>query len=104
MERVGRSADDFIKFARDQLRRAKERIETEIGAPVHALAWPFGIHDPELEHLAREEGYTAAFTLDAQPLRASQPAMALPRYLITDGCGAQCMANILNAAGGGNHE
>ncbi|MCL6468088.1 MAG: polysaccharide deacetylase family protein, partial [Ralstonia sp.] len=76
----------------------------EIGAPVHALAWPFGIHDPELERLAREEGYTAAFTLDAQPLRASQPAMALPRYLITDGCGAQCMANILNAAGGGNHE
>lgn len=103
VERMHRSTDDFVKFARDQLRRAKVRIETEIGVRVHLLAWPFGIHDPELERIAREEGYTAAFTLDAQPLRASQPAMALPRYLITDGCGARCMTNILNAAEG-NHE
>ena len=103
VERMQRSADDFVKFARDQLRRAKVRIETEIGVPVRVLAWPFGIHDPELESIAQEEGYTAAFTLEAQPLRAKQPALALPRYLITDGCGARCMTNILNAAGG-NHE
>ncbi|MCT7329367.1 polysaccharide deacetylase family protein [Ralstonia mojiangensis] len=99
VERMHRSADDFVKFAHDQLRRAKVRIETEIGVPVHLLAWPFGIHDPELERFAQEEGYSAAFTLDAQPLRASQPALALPRFLITDGCGARCMTNILNAAG-----
>ena len=103
VERMHRSADDFVKFAHDQLRRAKVRIETEIGVPVHFLAWPFGIHDPELERIAQEEGYTAAFTLDAQPLRVSQPALALPRYLITDGCGARCMTNILNATGG-NHD
>ena len=103
VERARRSADGFAEFARDQLRRAKARIEAEIGAPVHILAWPFGIHDPELERMAREEGYTAALTLDAQPLRLSQPAMALPRYLITDGCGAPCMTNILKA-GEGHHE
>ncbi|MEW1781274.1 polysaccharide deacetylase family protein [Arthrobacter sp. NPDC080086] len=103
VERAHRSADDFAQFAHDQLRRSKVRIETEMGAPVHLLAWPFGIHDPELERIAREEGYTAAFTLEAQPLRPRQPAMALPRYLITDSCGARCMTDILNA-GEGDHE
>ena len=98
VERAHRSADDFAQFARDQLRRAKRRIETEVGAPVHVLAWPFGIHDPQLEHLAREEGYTAGLTLDARPVQPSQPAMALPRYLITDGCAARCMTAILKAA------
>lgn len=100
VERVHRNADDFVRFARDQLRRAMTRIETEIGTPVHVLAWPFGIHDPELERIAREEGYTAAFTLGAHPLRLAQPAMALPRYLITDGCGERCLTDILKASGG----
>ncbi|MCO5398861.1 polysaccharide deacetylase family protein [Ralstonia soli] len=103
VEQAHRSTEDFSKFARDQLRRAKVRIEAEVGAPVHVLAWPFGIHDPELERMAREEGYTAGFTLDAQPLQKSLPAMALPRYLITDGCGARCMTNLLKAAEG-DHE
>lgn len=104
VERMHRSTDDSIKSVRDRLYRVKERVETETGTSVHALTWSFGIYDPGLEHLTWEEGYTAAFTLDAQPLRVSQLAMALLRYLITDGCDTRCMANILNVTRGGNHE
>ncbi|WP_414706756.1 polysaccharide deacetylase family protein [Ralstonia sp. UBA689] len=97
VERAQRSVDDFRRFARDQLRRARVRIEAEMAKPVHMLAWPFGIHDPELERMAQEEGYTAGFTLDAQPVQPGQHTMALPRYLITDRCGSRCMTNILQA-------
>lgn len=103
VERAHQSADDFLRFAHDQLRRARTRLEAELAKPVRMLAWPFGIHDPELERMAQEDGYTVGFTLEAQPVQPEQPAMALPRYLITDRCGAQCIAGILRGDEG-NHE
>lgn len=97
VEQQHRGAEDFSRFVHDQLRRSRTRLETETARPVHLLAWPFGIHGPVLERIAQEEGYIAGFTLEAQPVRRTQRAMALPRYLMTDRCGVQCMADMLRA-------
>lgn len=100
-ERARRTADDFQRFVSWQLSRSRERLEAETGRPVHLLAWPFGIHDTETEQLAVREGYVAAFTLDARPVRLADPAMALPRYLMTDACDTRCMDGLLRVAGDG---
>ncbi|PRE16995.1 polysaccharide deacetylase family protein [Burkholderia multivorans] len=97
VERAHRSPDDFRRFASDQLARSRARLESETGKPVRLLAWPFGIHDAEVERIAAQHGYVAAFTLDARAVRRTDRAMALPRYLMTDACDARCMARMLDA-------
>lgn len=100
VERARRTPEEFRDLVHEQLRRARVHIEAELGKPVRLLAWPFGIHDPQLEAIAAEEGYEAAFTIDAEPLGRRHRPFALPRYLITDQCGAACMTRLLQAAGG----
>ncbi|MFC4518990.1 polysaccharide deacetylase family protein [Cupriavidus pinatubonensis] len=99
IERARLAPDGFRHFAHDQLRRSRERIEAEVGAPVTLLAWPFGIHDAELEAIATQEGYVSAFTIEAGAVTRRQPAMALPRYLITDQCDVHCLSRLLAATG-----
>ncbi|WP_260400420.1 polysaccharide deacetylase family protein [Burkholderia ubonensis] len=100
-ERARRTPDDFRRFASWQLSRSRKRLEAETGKPVRLLAWPFGIHDAETERLAAQAGYVAAFTLAARPVRLADPALALPRYLITDACDTHCMNGLLHSAGDG---
>ncbi|CAI8692857.1 polysaccharide deacetylase family protein [Burkholderia pyrrocinia] len=99
-ERARRTADDYRRFVSVQLSRSRERLESETGKPIRLLAWPFGVHDEETDQLAAREGYVAAFTLGARPVRLTDPAMALPRYLMTDACDARCMNGLLQTAGG----
>ncbi|HDR9483143.1 TPA: polysaccharide deacetylase family protein [Burkholderia aenigmatica] len=81
-------------------RTERARLEAETSQPVRLLAWPFGIHDALTDELAVREGYVAAFTLDARPVRVTDPAMALPRYLMTDACDRRCMNELLRTAEG----
>lgn len=97
-ERAHRDAAGYRAFVLAQLEKARARIHAETGSPATLLAWPFGIHDRQLEAFAAEAGHTAAFTLDARPLTRAAPVMALPRYLITDACGDACMQQILHRA------
>lgn len=76
--------DDYERLVDSQLTRAKRVLERNLGIHVEFLAWPFGIHDDNLALKAREAGYVAAFTLERRHARATDPLMALPRYLMTD--------------------
>ncbi|KVR35457.1 polysaccharide deacetylase [Burkholderia ubonensis] len=100
-ERARRTPDDFRRFASWQLSRSRDRLEAATGRPVRLLAWPFGIHDADTEQLAAQAGYVAAFTLDARPVRLADPALALPRYLMTDACDTRCINGLLRTAGDG---
>ncbi len=95
IERNRRSAADFEQFVRWQLDASRQRIESETGAHVDMLAWPFGIHDDALIALATQEGYVAAFTL--KPCKADQhaPLLALPRFLMIDAYGPDALAHLL---------
>jgi peptidoglycan/xylan/chitin deacetylase (PgdA/CDA1 family) len=99
-ERARLTPDGYRRFVAFQLSRSRERLEAETGQPVRLLAWPFGVHDEDTDQSAAREGYVAAFTLDARPVRVTDPAMALPRYLMTDACDTRCMNGLLRTAGG----
>jgi peptidoglycan/xylan/chitin deacetylase (PgdA/CDA1 family) len=97
-ERARLTPDAYRRFVHDQLRRSRARIEGELHRPVRLLAWPFGIYDTELEAIARDEGYTNGFSLDAKPVTPQSNAMALPRYLMTQHCDMTCLRGMLRNA------
>jgi len=97
-ERAQRDAESFRAFALEQFVHARNRIAAETGATATSIAWPFGIHDAELEALAVDAGYVAGFTIEPRPVTRAEAVMALPRYLITDSCGEECIWKILRNA------
>ena len=80
-----RLGSGYELFVRKQLALSKTRIEEHTGRQVDLLAWPFGIHDDQLEQLASESGYVAAFTIDRMRAQPGGDLFALPRFEITDG-------------------
>lgn len=83
-ERKRLAPEAYRTFVLSQLVRSKAVLESRTGMEIDMLAWPFGLHDPELEELAREAGYRAGFTLDRRPAGHQADLLALPRYLMTD--------------------
>jgi peptidoglycan/xylan/chitin deacetylase (PgdA/CDA1 family) len=80
-----RLGSGYEPFVRKQLALSKTRIEEHTGREVDLLAWPFGIHDQQLEQLASESGYVAAFTIDRKRAQPGDDLFALPRFEVTDG-------------------
>ena len=76
--------DEYPRFVQGQLKKGKEKLEKEFHSKVDLLAWPFGIYDEDLMRLAREAGYTAAFSMERRDVNRSDNLMALPRYLMAD--------------------
>jgi peptidoglycan/xylan/chitin deacetylase (PgdA/CDA1 family) len=75
---------DYRAFVLTQLTRSRAAIAERMGADVDVVAWPFGIHDDELECMAVEAGYVAGVTIDRRMAAPDDPLMALPRFLMTD--------------------
>ena len=98
IERKRRTPAGFQQFVRWQLEASRQRIESETGAHVDMLAWPFGIYDDELIALAADEGYVAAFTLDARNADRHARLLALPRFLMVDTYGPCALARLLDEA------
>lgn len=74
----------YEKFAQDQLVKSKAVLEQRLGGKVDLLAWPFGIHDDQLEQWAQAAGYVAAFTIERHSVTRSDKIMALPRFIVTN--------------------
>ncbi len=75
---------EYEKFVDMQMKKAKEKLEKELGAGVDMLAWPFGLYNDELGKKAVEAGYIAGFTIVRRHTNPSDNIMALPRYLLTN--------------------
>ena len=95
IERKHRSAADYQQFVRWQLDASRRRIESETGAQVDMLAWPFGIVDDQLMAWASQQGYVAAFTLQARQADRHAALLALPRFLMVDAYGPNALAHLL---------
>jgi peptidoglycan/xylan/chitin deacetylase (PgdA/CDA1 family) len=67
-----------------QLVKASTVLENRLGVHADLLAWPFGVYDDELIGMAREAGYSGAFTIERRFVTSREPIMALPRFLVTD--------------------
>ncbi len=74
----------YSRFVDMQLVKSRQLLESRTGEKVDMLAWPFGIHDGELQEHAIKAGYVAAFTMVRRAANGKDNPMAIPRYLITD--------------------
>jgi peptidoglycan/xylan/chitin deacetylase (PgdA/CDA1 family) len=83
-EKARRSPADYRDFVAMQLSRSKQVIEAQIGRPVDMLAWPFAIHDDELEAAAAQAGYVAGFILGNRIALHGADMLALPRFWMSD--------------------
>jgi len=93
------TAAAYRAFATEQFCHSKDVLQKKLGVPTDLLAWPFGIHDNELEDLARGCGYVAAFTLDRRGTGLGANLMALPRFLMTDSAVGTSFASMLSPEG-----
>jgi peptidoglycan/xylan/chitin deacetylase (PgdA/CDA1 family) len=89
---------DYENFVEMQLKKSKEKLQKELGIQVDMLSWPFGIYDEHLIQKAVEAGYVSAFTIERFHTKASDPVMALPRYLITDADKGKAFGKILGGS------
>ena len=85
----------YRAFTLTQLTRSKEVLQQRLGVNVDVIAWPLGVYDEELLHTAIDAGYVAGVTLDRRVSTASDPIMALPRFLVTDAASGREFAVLL---------
>lgn len=57
------SAEQYKNRIREDLRRSKELIETEIGNEVYSLAYPYGAVNADVVEVANELGFELAYTV-----------------------------------------
>lgn len=98
VEKKRLSADDYARLVQVQLVKSRQTLKNRLGVDTPLLAWPFGIHDAELQQQASAAGYTAAFALENRMATAQDSPMALPRFLIVDASGVNGFANMLRGA------
>lgn len=93
---------EYEKLVRQQLERPRQVLKSRLGVEADQLAWPFGIHDAELEAAAKTAGYRAAFALGERHVRADDSLLGLPRFLIVDATGVNGLARLLSHGEGHN--
>lgn len=86
---------EYEKLVDGQLKKAKEKIEQEVGGKVDLLAWPFGIYDDQLVQRATAAGYIATFTIERRHATANDSILKLPRYLLIAGDNTKALAQVL---------
>lgn len=87
--------DRYRGFVRDQMEKPRRTLKSRLGVDAPFLAWPFGIHDAELEAAAGAAGYRAAFALGERHATSADAPLALPRYLIVDASGVGGLIRLL---------
>ena len=89
----------FAKLVKVQMERPRAVLKQRLGVEADVLAWPFGIHDPELEAAATAAGYRASLALGERRARDTDPRQALSRFLIADATGVNGLANLIRKSG-----
>jgi peptidoglycan/xylan/chitin deacetylase (PgdA/CDA1 family) len=92
-KKLSRAALDTLVMT--QLKKSKARLETELGARVDMLAWPFGIYDDYLIGKATEAGYSATFTIERRHATSSDSVHKLPRYLLVNADSGKAFVQLL---------
>lgn len=95
VERQRLAPEDYRQFVRNQLEKPRRVLKLKLHVDADYLAWPFGIHDAELESAAAAAGYRAAFALGDRHATDKDPLRALPRYLIVDAHGVNGLQRLL---------
>lgn len=64
----------------DDLRKAKDALDSGLGPDLRPLSYPFGRFDDDCANACRDNGFVHAFTTEARWVRATDEGWKLPRY------------------------
>jgi peptidoglycan/xylan/chitin deacetylase (PgdA/CDA1 family) len=65
-----------------EIRTSKKELERVLASAVRHFAYPYGDYSHETATLAREAGFSSAFTADEGPVRRDSHLWRLPRYKV----------------------
>lgn len=82
----------------DELRVGRELLEDCIGAPVRALAYPFGYSTPRVRLAARAAGYRCAAAVRNVRASSSDDAFLLPRLTIRRSTNRAVFSSVMTGA------
>jgi peptidoglycan/xylan/chitin deacetylase (PgdA/CDA1 family) len=68
----------------EELQRSRREIESRLGIPCVALAYPNGNHDGQIDRLAEESGYELAFTTEPGVWTKETNCLRIPRINISE--------------------
>ncbi|NBD24176.1 polysaccharide deacetylase family protein [Paenibacillus glycinis] len=71
------------KAQRDEIAGSKAAIEQNLGTPVTAIAYPYGLRSEETMRLVKQSGYRYAFTFDDGWTSSAQDPYLLKRLFIS---------------------
>ncbi len=77
--------------------RSRAILERELGRPVRAFAYPYGIHDQAVQHLIGACGYILGLSCESRLGGFFDPLLALPRIEIT---GSDTLQDFVRKIGG----
>ena len=83
-ERARRTPQAFAALVKRELEDSRRTLIARLGGKQDLLAWPYGIHEPDLEAAAQAAGYSAAFALGGHAAPSGGPLFAIPRYQVYD--------------------
>ncbi len=81
-ERARRTPEAYAAYLTQQIGGSREALQARFGVAADLLAWPFGIHDAQLEAAARQGGFVAAFALGSRAAEPGGDPFAIPRYQV----------------------
>ena len=86
--------------ARAEICGSRSDLEQALGMPAESFAYPYGLHDPDVQDMVARAGYAAGVTVDAGLNCLATPAAALHRAEIrgTDSVVRLCLALWLGSA------
>ena len=83
-ERARHDPAAYQAYLDHEIAGSRTAITTNLGLLADLLAWPFGLHDAQLEAAAQKAGFAASYALGSSPVTVGSPDFALPRYQIYD--------------------
>ena len=66
-----------------EFRNSKQQLEAKLGHQVFELAYPNGKFDARVSAMAKEAGYSAAYTESCLPAEKASNLFEIPRYVHT---------------------
>jgi peptidoglycan/xylan/chitin deacetylase (PgdA/CDA1 family) len=84
-ERARLGPEAYRDFITSQIAGSRQALQARLGVSSDYLAWPYGIHDAQLEQVAAQAGFSAAFALGSRAAAPGEDAFAIPRYQVYNG-------------------
>jgi len=98
-ERKRLDDEAYAKFVKVQMEKPRATLKQRLGVEADVLAWPFGIHDPDLEAAAAAAGYRASLALGERRAQDTDSPQSLPRFLIADAKGVNGLVSLIRTGG-----